>query len=165
MKAAFVVISFMMQINYGLGNWVIWADGSRLTSTVTDSENLGRYCHNALNAGIWTIWEQLVPGWSTTTPATTTVELATNSSSIDNVNFGNVMCIDDDGDGYAENGGAICGPADFNDNVEEGEAINPGAQEICDDQIDNNCDGLIDGQDSESCPAIDSSTTSSSIPS
>jgi len=52
-------------------------------------------------------------------------------------------CIDGDGDGFFSTAG--CGTAvDCNDNVK---AINPGADEVCTDSIDNNCDGNIDAQD------------------
>ncbi|MGE5300858.1 MAG: MopE-related protein [Acidobacteriota bacterium] len=54
-----------------------------------------------------------------------------------------VVCIDADGDGYATNGG-ICGPKDCND---ANPAVNPAATEICNDGIDNDCDGLLDGLD------------------
>ena len=47
-------------------------------------------------------------------------------------------CVDEDGDGYGE--GCTKGP-DCNDHDP---TIHPGADEICDDNIDNNCDGDID---------------------
>jgi putative metal-binding protein/FG-GAP repeat protein len=50
-------------------------------------------------------------------------------------------CVDADGDGFRAQG-RTCGPADCND---QDPAVHPGAVEICDDGIDNNCDGRIDG--------------------
>jgi len=55
-------------------------------------------------------------------------------------------CIDVDGDDYGE--GDECLGSDCND---ENFDINPGAFEICDDGIDNDCDRLIDAAD-EACP-------------
>lgn len=52
----------------------------------------------------------------------------------------NTVCSDNDGDGYVIGDG--CGPeVDCDDNDYE---IYPGAEEICDDGIDNNCDEQID---------------------
>jgi len=56
------------------------------------------------------------------------------------VDEGCLTCTDGDGDGYAVEGGA-CGAIDCNDNDS---AINPGAVEVCDDGIDNNCNGQVD---------------------
>lgn len=46
----------------------------------------------------------------------------------------NGMCNDYDGDGYEV----------YNDCAERNPEINPGAQEVCLDAIDNNCDGQVD---------------------
>jgi formate-dependent nitrite reductase cytochrome c552 subunit len=55
-----------------------------------------------------------------------------------------VPCTDGDGDGY-------CDPEDCDDSNSD---VNPGAMEICDDGIDNDCDGLIDGDDPD-CQVVD----------
>lgn len=53
------------------------------------------------------------------------------------------VCTDYDGDGFAVEGSS-CGPADCNDS---NPLINPGAIEVCDNGIDDNCNGLVDSAD------------------
>ena len=50
---------------------------------------------------------------------------------------------DDDGDGYT-----VC-DGDCDDTMPYGPAINPGMTEICDDNLDNNCNNLYDCEDPE----------------
>jgi len=52
---------------------------------------------------------------------------------------------DADGDGYFA-GDNACGPVDCDDTDA---TINPDAEEICDDMIDNNCNGLVDCEETE----------------
>ncbi len=61
-------------------------------------------------------------------------------------------CTDGDGDGFAIEGGN-CGAVDCNDSSP---VVFPGAQELCTDSIDNNCNGLIDNQDPQAvnCPPV-----------
>jgi len=54
-----------------------------------------------------------------------------------------IPCTDADGDGYGE--GCTAG-TDCDDN---NSAVNPGAAEVCDDSIDNDCDGAIDDADTD----------------
>ena len=54
-------------------------------------------------------------------------------------------CLDADGDGYQD---AACGGDDCNDSSA---LVNPGAEEVCDNNVDDNCNGLID----EDCLACD----------
>jgi hypothetical protein len=53
------------------------------------------------------------------------------------------VCTDEDGDGFALEGGA-CGPIDCNDSNFD---IKPNAVESCSDSVDNDCDGLVDRAD------------------
>lgn len=59
-------------------------------------------------------------------------------------------CTDSDGDSYAVEGGG-CGAIDCNDS---NAAVRPGAAEVCSDNFDNDCDGLIDAADPNAvgCP-------------
>lgn len=61
------------------------------------------------------------------------------------------ICTDSDGDTYALEGGN-CGAVDCND---ANASVNPAAAENCTDNIDNNCNGLIDALDPAAvgCPA------------
>ena len=52
--------------------------------------------------------------------------------------------IDKDGDGYE-----IPDDCDDNDDL-----VNPGAAEVCDDGVDNECDGLIDCYDTDDCELV-----------
>ncbi len=60
-------------------------------------------------------------------------------------------CTDSDLDNYATEGGD-CGPVDCNDQDLD---INPGALEICGDNIDNDCDTLVDEGCDAACPDSD----------
>ena len=61
-----------------------------------------------------------------------------------------IVCTDSDKDDYNTEGvEAGCGPVDCNDNDA---FINPGEQEDCTNDIDNNCNGLT-GFDDPDCPA------------
>ncbi len=55
------------------------------------------------------------------------------------------QCTDADGDGYAVEGGQ-CGPIDCDDT---NASINPGAVEVCDNEVDDNCNGLVDCDDQQ----------------
>jgi|GEM_PF-975443 len=52
-------------------------------------------------------------------------------------------CTDNDGDTFAVEGGD-CGPVDCDD---ANAAVHPGATENCSDNVDNNCNGLVDDLD------------------
>jgi hypothetical protein len=59
-------------------------------------------------------------------------------------------CTDNDGDGFAIEGGS-CGNVDCDDNNAD---INPDAAEVCDDIVDNDCDNNSDCEDNECTNAL-----------
>ncbi|MEK6675944.1 MAG: putative metal-binding motif-containing protein [Planctomycetota bacterium] len=60
----------------------------------------------------------------------------------------NVGCADVDGDGWGNPGSAACPMGATTDCNDGNSVINPGATEICNDTLDNDCDILIDCLDS-----------------
>lgn len=63
------------------------------------------------------------------------------------LNHGDVLLVDQDGDGFVEAENECVPGGDCND---ADASIYPGAEEICGDEIDNNCDGQVD----EDCECV-----------
>jgi Putative metal-binding motif/Right handed beta helix region len=57
-----------------------------------------------------------------------------------------VGCVDGDGDGYGDPGSTQCDHPETDCDDGDGD-VHPGATEVCADGVDNNCDGMTDGQD------------------
>ncbi|MGD8352694.1 MAG: MopE-related protein, partial [Pseudomonadota bacterium] len=70
---------------------------------------------------------------------TTRIVLSVDGQDVDNSGTILVVALDNDGDFYRED-------IDCDDTDPD---INPGEDEICSDGIDNDCDGLVDGDDTE----------------
>lgn len=65
-----------------------------------------------------------------------------------------VPCIDNDGDGYGSNGSPKCLNGTATDCNDSNPLINPGAQEVCSDGIDNDCDSTVDALDTNCSPDL-----------
>ena len=59
-----------------------------------------------------------------------------------------MFCLDSDGDGFSDE---ACGGRDCDDSNPD---INPGADELCNNGIDDDCDGQIDHEDSDCAPVF-----------
>ena len=57
-------------------------------------------------------------------------------------------CVDTDGDGYGDPAGDDCAYPEL-DCDDTDPSVNPGAQEVCDNGFDDDCDGLVDGDDTD----------------
>ena len=132
----------------GLGNWEVNLFDGNATSTTATAED-GSYCFNNLSPGTYVISESPQEGWMQTYPTSTleyVIELTSGENS-ENNNFGNTQCIDADQDGYY----AISEYCSIGDDCDDDNVnVNPEAAEICNNGIDDNCNGQIDCDD-ESC--------------
>ncbi|MBN1779193.1 MAG: hypothetical protein JW816_03170 [Candidatus Buchananbacteria bacterium] len=106
-------------------NWQFVLEHNGATTTTTTDE-LGIFNFTNLKPGSYTLSENLVDGWNQTYPQ------STSTYQIDVTSGGTYLGYD-----FYNTQASIC---------------NPDSVEICDDGIDNNCDGLIDSQDTASCP-------------
>lgn len=99
-----------------------------------------------MGAGDYVVYEDFTrPGWFNSTIAAHGFPIGQNTS-FTRI-FGNYQCLDDDSDGYSgANSYENCGLWDCNDTDNQ---VYPGAAEICNDRIDNDCDFLIDHEDSD----------------
>jgi cysteine-rich repeat protein len=133
-------------------NWEINLTGDANLSQLTDEQ--GCYQFAGLLAGSYTVAEgatsteyiQTYP----TAPSYYDVVLGDNED-VGGKDFGNYLltCIDNDQDGYGEN----CSPGPDCD--DDNGAVNPGAAEVCDNGIDDDCNGQVD----ESCGVVIITTT------
>lgn len=69
-------------------------------------------------------------------------------------------CTDVDQDGYGAPASADCTYPEL-DCDDSSDAIHPAAQEICTDNIDNDCDGLVDAADTDACAGGQQAASSS----
>ncbi|MBW2981830.1 right-handed parallel beta-helix repeat-containing protein [Candidatus Woesearchaeota archaeon] len=114
------------------GNY--WADpaGTGFSETCTDADFDG-ICDTDYN----------IPGGNATDYEPLTV-----------VGQGTIICVDIDTDGYGRcpNCGVANGCTYDGDDCDDiNAAVNPGATEVCNDGIDNDCDGLTDAEDPACC--------------
>jgi hypothetical protein len=70
-----------------------------------------------------------------------------------------LVCTDSDGDGFSVEGGD-CGPVDCNDS---NPGVNPGAEEVCDNGLDDDCNGLADADDPACLVCTDSDVDGFSV--
>ena len=66
----------------------------------------------------------------------------------------NALCNDQDGDGYGDPGDSCCPAGPETDCDDTNPDVYPGAEEVCDNGLDDDCDGYIDQDDSD-CPDQD----------
>jgi hypothetical protein len=73
---------------------------------------------------------------------------------IDNVSMsvGSDGCMDNDGDGYGDPGSAACSGGSAPDCDDDDALVNPGAEEICANGIDDDCNVLTPDDDVSACP-------------
>jgi hypothetical protein len=70
----------------------------------------------------------------------------------------NLVCMDGDGDGYGDPGDPLCPAGPETDCNDDDMNINPGESELCNDEIDNDCDLLVD------CEELHCSASSACVP-
>ena len=87
--------------------------------------------HTYDTAGIYTVTLTVKDSKGNVDPTPDTLNITVTS---------NTACTDHDKDSFSPDGG-VCGPVDCDDH---NAAINPGAPEVCSDNIDNDCNGIID---------------------
>ena len=105
------------------------------------------HCDQTYDDWVWRINSDVINPWDWTLPAGMEGEVFGCDLWIEvtGISESDGACTDNDNDGYYAEGGS-CGEQDCDDNDPD---VNPGATEICNDTIDNDCDGDIDCADSD----------------
>jgi hypothetical protein len=135
-----------------VGDWVVWFGTAGSIDGLSYEIDAGRPVHVIVGDLQPRTAYQIRAGGSTFTESSDqngVLFFEDDRADRHSVDVGAGTCPDTDGDSYLD---AACGGSDCDDSAA---AVHPGAAELCDDGIDNDCDGLTDSADTQDCGGTD----------